>query len=70
MPRLVVIGPAVQPAIGNRQTDKPINKQTYRLLYVRLGALLGIVLTLYGSHCDTVTGNVSRIRGVVNPRVP
>jgi len=31
MPSLVLIGPAVRPAIGNRQTDK----QTYRLLYVR-----------------------------------
>jgi len=36
MPSLVLIGPAVRPAIGNRQTDRQINKQTYRLLYVRL----------------------------------
>jgi len=32
---LVLIGPVVRPVIGNRQTDK----QTYRLLYVRLTAL-------------------------------
>ena len=36
MPSLVLIGPAVWPAIGYRQTNRQTNRQTYRLLLCRL----------------------------------
>ena len=37
MPSLVLIGPVVRPAIGNRQTDKQINKQTNKRIAFYIG---------------------------------
>ena len=45
MPSLVLIGPAVRPAIGNRQTDKQINKHIAFYVRLRISSLIVVLDT-------------------------